>query len=157
MNIRLMPIRLALLALGMAFMIPDIVYAQTATVGMPDEPHFVEHRLALQLSDESEEKQTLVLNNASNVLKFYGLDKVAIEIVTFGPGVELLREGNPNAARISSLIGQGVRFDVCMNTLEAMERKSGKPFPLNPHSIKVTAGVVQLITLAEHGYTVIHP
>ncbi len=82
---------------------------------------------------------------------------MAIEIVTFGPGVELLREGNPNTARISSLIEEGVRFDVCMNTLEAMERKTGKPFPLNPQSIKVTAGVVQLITLAEHGYTIIHP
>jgi intracellular sulfur oxidation DsrE/DsrF family protein len=152
-----MTIRLGLLAFGIALMVPIIAHAQTAPVGMPDEPPFVEHRLALQLSDASEDKQTLVLSNASNVLKFYGLDKVAIEVVTFGPGVELLREGNPNTARIASLIEQGVHFDVCMNTLEAMERKNGKPFPLNPHSVKVEAGIAQLMTLSEHGYTVIHP
>ncbi len=131
--------------------------AQTKHAGMPDEPPFVEHRVALQLSDESEAKQTQVLNNAFNILKVYGPDQVAIEVVTFGPGVELLREGNPHAARISSLIEQGVRFDVCMNTLEAMERISGKPFPLNLQAIKVPAGITQLMTLSEKGYTVIRP
>lgn len=150
----LRPITLSLL---LAFSLTGTALAQTKPVGMQDEPPFIEHRVALQLSDEGEAKHTQVLNNVLNVLKFYGLDKVAIEVVTFGPGVELLREGNPNTARISSLIEQGVHFDICMNTLEAMERKSGKPFPLNPQAIKVPAGIAQLMTLSEKGYTVIRP
>jgi intracellular sulfur oxidation DsrE/DsrF family protein len=144
-------------AFGMALLTIGGAAAQTPAVGMPDEPAFVEHRLAIQLSDDSEGKQAQTLNAAFNVLKAYGPDKVAIEIVTFGPGVELLREGNPIEVRISSLIAQGVRFDVCMNTLETIERTTGKAFPLNPHAQKVSAGVVQLMTLAEHGYMVIRP
>jgi intracellular sulfur oxidation DsrE/DsrF family protein len=152
-----MSIRFLALLMSMLSMSFGYAMAQPKSVGMQDEAPFVEHRLAIQLSDASEEKQTQVLNNALNVLKFYGPDKVAIEVVTFGPGVELLREGNPNTSRIASLIEQGVRFDVCMNTLEAMERKSGRPFPVNPQAVKVPAGITQIMTLSEHGYTVIRP
>jgi intracellular sulfur oxidation DsrE/DsrF family protein len=128
-------------------------HAQAPQAELAGEPAFVEHRLAIQLSDASEEKQAL----ASNILKLYGPDKVAVEIVTFGPGVELLRDDNPNRSRIGSLIVQGVRFDACMNTIETLERTSGKPFPLNPQARKVAAGVGQIITLAEHGYTTVRP
>jgi len=125
--------------------------------GMPNEAAFVEHRLGLQISDSDPGKQTQVLNNAFNVLTAYGPDKVAIEVVTFGPGVDLLHDGNVNAERISSLVAQGVRFDVCMNTVETIERNTGKAYALNPHAIRVPSGVVHLITLAEHGYTIIRP
>lgn len=126
-------------------------------IGMADEAAFVEHRLALQISDNDPAKQTQILNNAFNVLKAYGPDKVAIEVVAFGPGVDLLHDGNVNAERISSLVAQGVKFDVCMNTVETIERNTGKPYALNEHAIRVPAGIVQLITLAEHGYAIIRP
>ena len=125
--------------------------------GVAGEAAFVEHRLALQLSDATPAKQALVLSVANNVLKSYGPDKVAIEIVALGPGLELLHEGNPNAVRIRSLAAQGVRFDACMNTLTTIERETGKPYVLLPEAHRVEAGVVQLMTLHEHGYTIIRP
>lgn len=128
-----------------------------AKPGVAGESAFVAHRLALQISDASPAKQALLLNNAFNVLKSYGPDKVAIEVVAFGPGLALLHEGSPNAARIRSLATQGVTFDACMNTLATIERKTGKPYPLLPQAHKVEAGVVQLMTLQEHGYTVLRP
>ncbi len=126
-------------------------------VGMPDEPAFAEHRLTLQLSDAGETKQAIVLSVAANVLKSYGPDKVAIDVVTFGPGIDLLHDGNPNAAKIRSLVAQGVRFDACMNTIETIERETGKPYALAPEARRVGSGVVQIITLAEHGYTTVRP
>lgn len=126
-------------------------------VGMPDEPAFVEHRLTLQLSDAGEAKQALVISVAANVLRLYGPDKVAIDVVAFGPGIELLHAGNPNGAKVRSLVAQGVRFDACMNTVEAIERETGKPYALIPEARRVDAGVVQIITLAEHGYTTVRP
>jgi uncharacterized protein len=122
-----------------------------------EEPAFVEHRLTLQLSDPGAEKQSQVLNVAFNVLKVYGPDKVAIDVVAFGPGIDLLREGNPNAERIHSLVAQGVRFDACMNTVATIERDTGKPYPLNPLTHRVEAGVVRILNLAEHGYTAVRP
>lgn len=131
--------------------------AQPPGIGMPGEPIFTEHRLVLQLSDADDAKQTQVLNNAVNVLEVYGPDKVAIEVVTFGPGIDLLHDGNKNADRIHSLTLQGVVFDICMNTVHTIERNTGKPYALNPLARPVRAGIVQIMTLAEHGYTVVRP
>ena len=125
--------------------------------GMPDEPAFTEHRLALQISDNTAAEQALVLSVAANVLKAYGLDKVAIEVVAFGPGLDLLNRDNPNASKIQDLVRQGVRFDACLNTIATIERETGKPFPLNPNAHGVEAGIVQIITLVEHGYTNVRP
>lgn len=118
---------------------------------------FVEHRLALQLSDADPAKQAIVLSVANNVLKVYGPDKLAIEVVAFGPGISLLRDDSPNAAKVRSLVAQGVRFDACMNTVETIERETGRPFPLSAEAHKVDAGVAQLLELAEHGFTIVRP
>ncbi|HVC62177.1 MAG TPA: hypothetical protein VND19_17665 [Acetobacteraceae bacterium] len=128
-----------------------------AAAKLPGEGPFVAHRVALQISDAAPARQTVLLNVAFNVLKAFGPDKVAIEVVAFGPGIDLVRDGNPNAARIRSLVAQGVRFDACNNTIETIERNTGKPFPLNPLAHRVVGGVPQLMFLAEHGYTVIRP
>ena len=140
-------------------MLPAIGFAQVPQrgVGMPDEPAFVEHRLTLQLSDAAEAKQAIVLSVAANMLKAYGPDKVAIDVVAFGPGIDLLHDGNPNAAKIRSLVAQGVHFDACMNTVETIERETGKTYALAPDARRVGSGVVQIITLAEHGYTTVRP
>lgn len=137
------------------------VAAQAAgTVGggpAPEVSAFAEHRLALQLSERDPHRQDLVLSVANNVLKAYGPDKVAIEVVAFGPGIDLLREESPRRAGVDSLVSQGVRFDVCMNTVETVARESGRRPSLNPHAIPVEAGVVQLMTLAEAGYILVRP
>jgi intracellular sulfur oxidation DsrE/DsrF family protein len=80
---------------------------------LPDKP-FAEHRIVLQLSDNDQGKQGLVISVAYNLLKLYDPDKVAIEVVTFGPGIDLLRPENPNRKLVESLVAQGVIFDVCL-------------------------------------------
>lgn len=124
---------------------------------MPDEPAFTEYRLSLQISDNSEAKQTLVLSVAANVLKACELGEVAIEVVAFGPGLQQLNRDNPNASKIQDLVKQGVRFDACLNTIATIERETGKPFPLNLNAHKVEAGIVPIITLVEHGCTNVGP
>jgi len=121
-----------------------------------DKP-FAEHHLALQLSDDDARKQALVISVAYNLLKFYGPDKIAIEVVTFGPGIALLRADSPNRKLVDSLVAQGVRFDVCMNTVETIERETGHRVPLNPNAQKVEAGVAQILALTEKGYTLVRP
>ena len=120
-----------------------------------DKP-FVEHRLALQLSDRDAAKQGLVLSVANNLLKYYGPDKIAIEVVAFGPGIDLLRAGSPNRARVDSLVSQGVRFDICMNTVETLERE-GQHVDINPKASRVQVGVGRILELTEKGYTLVRP
>ena len=132
------------------------VAAQTpANPPSPDKP-FAEHHLVLQLSDREPEKQALVISVANNLLKHYGPDKIAIEVVAFGAGIDLLRAGSPNRARVDSLISQGVQFDICMNTVDTLERE-GKHVNINPKAVRVQVGVARILTLTEKGYTLVRP
>jgi hypothetical protein len=38
-----------------------------------------------------------------------------------------------------------------------IERETGKPYPLNPLAHPVDAGIVRIMTLAEHGYITVRP
>lgn len=92
---------------------------------LQDKP-FAEHKVVLQLSDNDPKKQGMVISVANNLMKFYDPDKVAVEIVTFGPGIELLRPENPNRKLVESLVAQGARVDICLNTVDTLERETGK-------------------------------
>jgi len=122
-----------------------------------DDKPFADKHVVLQISDSDPFKQTLVLNVANNLLKFYGPDRVAVEIVAFGPGLRLLQADNDNTARIDGLSGQGVRFSACENTIAGFTKQLGHPPQLNPHAVTVSAGVVRIIDLVDQGYQLIKP
>jgi intracellular sulfur oxidation DsrE/DsrF family protein len=123
---------------------------------LPDKP-FAEHRIVLQLSDNDPAKQGLVISVANNLLKHYDPDKVAIEVVAFGPGIDLLRPGNSNRARVESLVAQGVRFDICLNTIDTIERESGKRPEFITVATPVQVGVGHILSLTENGFTLVRP
>ena len=130
--------------------------ARAQQAPLPDKP-FAEHRIALQLSDNDPRKQNLVISVANNLLKFYDPDKVAIEVVTFGPGIDLLRPDNANRKLVESLLAQGVRFDVCLNTVDTIERETGHRPDIIPAATPVQVGVGQILALTENGYTLVRP
>jgi uncharacterized protein len=121
------------------------------------EKPFAEHRIALQLSDNDPKKQALVISVAYNLIKLYDPDKVAIEVVAFGPGIDLLFPDNANRKLVESLVAQGVRFDVCLNTVDTIERETGKRPEIIPVATPVQVGVGQILSLTENGYTLVRP
>ena len=141
--------------LAMAALLPGVALAQRPAP-LPDKP-FAEHRIALQLSDKTPDKESFVLSVANNLLKAYDPDKIAVEVVAFGPGIDLLRTDNPNRVRVESLISQGVKFDVCVNTLDTIERETGKRPDIIPEAVPVQVGVGQILSLTENGYTLVRP
>jgi intracellular sulfur oxidation DsrE/DsrF family protein len=130
--------------------------ARAQQVPLQDKP-FAEHKIVLQLSDSDPKKQGLVISVANNLLKFYDPDKVAIEVVAFGPGIDLLRPDNANRKMIESLVAQSVRFDICLNTVDTIERDSGKRPEFIPQATPVQVGVGQILFLTENGYTLVRP
>jgi uncharacterized protein len=144
------------LALSTFAMIEPRLAAAAENNALADKP-FADHHLVLQLSDDDAKKQSLVISVAYNLLKFYGPDRIAIEVVAFGPGIALLRSDSPNVKLVDSLVAQGVKFDVCMNTVETVERETGHRVPLNPNAKPVEAGVAQILALTEKGYTLVRP
>ncbi|MHB1302343.1 MAG: DsrE family protein [Acidiphilium sp.] len=110
----------------------------------------------VQLSDGTPEKQREVLNNAYAVLKVWP-NTASIKVVAFGPGVALLYADSPLRKQVDSLIAEGVEFDVCMNTIETITRKTGHTPLLDPKATKVPYGVPRLMALAAKGYVIIRP
>jgi len=122
-----------------------------------DEKPFAEAKYILQISDMDPDKQTLVLNVASNIIKNYGQDKADVEIVAFGPGLRLLFEGNSNSDRIDSLADSGVRFFACQNTIANMSKILGEPVKLNEHHTTGTGAIVRIKELVDQGYILVKP
>jgi len=117
-----------------------------------------EKKVVLQISDNTPEKQELVLNVANNLLKHYGPDKVTVEIVAFGPGLNLLMaKDNKNADRLQSLEASNVQLSACGNTMAGIEKKTGHKPVLIKQAKVVPAGVVRIMELTGQGYTLIRP
>lgn len=117
---------------------------------------FATHKLVLQLSDASIEKQRLIVSVANSVLKDHP-NTASIVVVTFGPGVALLYANGPERVAVDSLIAQGVEFDVCMNTIDTIERKTGHAPKLNPHARPVPYGVPRIMQLVAQGHVLVRP
>ncbi len=120
------------------------------------------HRVAIQVSENDPARMNLALNNAINIVKTYQGRKqpVEVRIVTFGPGVTLVRaDTSPLATRVKSFVDgvPEVSFDVCDNTLAALHKAEGKEIPILDGVTHVEAGAVTLIDLQEQGWSYLRP
>ena len=97
------------------------------------------HRVAIQVNQDDPAVMNLALNNAENIIEYYkgkGED-VDVEIVTYGPGLHMLRaDTSPVKDRVKQ-IGQDkasfparIVFSACDNTRRKMEKREGHPIPI---------------------------
>ncbi|TAN58881.1 MAG: hypothetical protein EPN20_15825 [Magnetospirillum sp.] len=120
------------------------------------------HRVAIQVSDGDPARMNLALNNAINIVKVYQARKEAVEvrIVTYGPGVTLVRsDSSPLATRVKSFVDgvPEVGFDVCDNTLTGLRKTEGREIPIFDGVTHVEAGAVTLMELQEQGWSYLRP
>ncbi len=117
------------------------------------------HKLVIHVSSGNKKIQDIALNNAFNVLKHYGKDKVKIEIVAYGPGLKIFTKKSDQKDRIELLSQKNVHLSACGNTITNVTKKTGKkPQLLKLDNLKVVpAGVVRIMELQEQGYTYLRP
>lgn len=143
------------LSLLAVILLSSNAYAAQKEAPLPDT--FADHKVVLQISDPNPFKQTLVLNVAGNLIKYYGVSNVDLEIVAFGPGLRLMMQGNANTARIKSLMSSGVRFSGCQNTLNNFAKKLGYMPKLIEGVNVVPAGAGRILQLNAAGYQILKP
>ncbi len=120
------------------------------------------HHLILQVNTNDAAAMNLALNNATNVAQYYkdlGA-KVKIEVVTFGPGLHMLRDDtSPVKARIEemTLSTPEVSFKACGNTREKMHKAENKDIAIVPQAEVVKSGVVRVMELQEKGWSYVKP
>jgi hypothetical protein len=104
----------------------------------------------------------LALNNATNVEQHYKNlgEKVEIEVVTFGPGLHMLRDDtSPVKDRIKAITEKtpSISFKACGNTQDNMHKAEHKEIPLISQATLVKSGVVRVMELQEEGWTYVRP
>jgi intracellular sulfur oxidation DsrE/DsrF family protein len=122
------------------------------------------HRVAFQVDQDDPAVMNLVLNNVSNLMEYYHDkgEQVQIEVVAYGPGLNMLREDkSPVKERITRIkngsFPASVSFSACGNTKAGMEKREGHSVPIIPEAKIVPAGVVRLTELQEQGWSYIRP
>ena len=123
-----------------------------------EHPHaFATHHVVIQVSQGDPARWNLVLNNAQNLLEAFGDDKVQIVVVTYGPGLKMLFPNSPVAKRVAAMDQEGIEFDACHKTMEAMARKLGHMPKLEPTAMIVPGGLVRIMQLEKAGFDYIKP
>jgi intracellular sulfur oxidation DsrE/DsrF family protein len=120
------------------------------------------HHLILQVNVNDPAMMNLALNNATNVVQYYKDlgEKATIEVVTFGPGLHMLRDDtSPVKARIKTIAERNtaISFKACGNTQENMQKAENKDIALIPEATVVRSGVVRVMELQEQGWTYVRP
>jgi intracellular sulfur oxidation DsrE/DsrF family protein len=138
-----------------------LLFANTGP-GTAAEPK--QHRVAIQVDQNDADVMNLALNNATNIMEQYKSEgeTVEIEIVTYGPGLHMLRaDTSPVKDRIKQIVDasfpSGIRVSACNNTKEGMEKREGRAVSLIPEAELVPSGAVRLIELQENGWSYLRP
>ena len=120
------------------------------------------HKVAIQVNQNDKAVMDLALNNAKNIIEFYKGkgEPVAIEIVTYGPGLHMLRaDTSPVKDRIApmALENRNLKFIACANTQANQSKAEGKQVTLISEATVMPSGVVRLMELQNQGYAYIRP
>ncbi len=111
-------------------------------------------KVVFQVSDNDAAKWNLALNNARNVQADLGKDKVDIEIVAYGPGLQMLKADSTVAPRIAQALDSNIGVYACENTMRNTKTEKSDLY----HGIGfVNAGVTHIMKRQSEGWNYIRP
>jgi intracellular sulfur oxidation DsrE/DsrF family protein len=142
-----------------ALVLPIAIGALSPLVGAAQQvpkrsPAAKRQKLVLQVSDADQGKWELVLNNAKNVQSELGVANVDIEIVAYGPGIDMLKFEAPTASRVADALKTGIKVVACENTMHGQkltkdDMQTGIGF--------TPAAVTEIMRLQQAGWCYIRP
>jgi intracellular sulfur oxidation DsrE/DsrF family protein len=122
------------------------------------------HHIAIQVDQNDPQVMNLALNNVNAIIEYYRgkNEDVDIDVVTYGPGLHMLRaDTSPVQGRIKRLkdmVFPGkIQFSACNNTKQGMEKAEGHAISVVPDATIVPSGVVHLMELQEQGWSYVRP
>jgi len=111
-------------------------------------------KIVVQVSESDPAKWNLVLNNAANLQKDVGKDNIEVEIVAFGPGINMLKADSEVGNRVQEAAEAGVAVMACQNTMR--KQKLNKEDMLTTVGY-VPSGVVEIMRKQQQGYAYLRP
>ena len=119
-------------------------------------------KVAIHVDEDNPATMNMALNNAANIIRHYAAlgQTATVEIVTYGPGLTMLREDlSPVASRISDMAmsHETLTFSACLNTVQSIQQRTNADVPLLPEATTVPSGAVRLMELQYDGYAYLRP
>ncbi len=111
-------------------------------------------KLVIQVSDKDPSKWNLALNNARNVQAAIGADKVDIEIVAYGPGIDMLKLDSEAGERVGQALGSGIKIVACQNTMKGTGLTEADMLPKIGY---VPSGVIEIMKKQKEDYSYLRP
>jgi len=110
--------------------------------------------VVIQVSEADPAKWEMALINARNVRRAYGDQPMEVEIVAYGPGLNMLRNDSPVSAGLEDAQRDGVKLLACGNT---MRMTNTAREDLNWLVDVVPAGIVEIMQKQNEGYAYVRP
>ena len=131
----------------------------TATMAFAD---VKTHKIAFHVDESDPKVINMALNNVQNVSNYYAGkgEKVIIELVAYGPGLNMFVKGKSlveDRVSVMSMSIDALTFSACGNTHRKMSEKAGKDVALIDGVGVAPSGVVRLVELQEQGYAYVRP
>lgn len=117
-------------------------------------PSVRSYQVVFQISESDPATWNLLLNNVRNTQIGLSGYPLTLEIVAFGPGIDMMRLDSKVADRVQDAIKSGVQIKVCENTMKS--KHLGHEVML-PNLGYVPSGVVEILLRQREGYAYIHP
>lgn len=134
--------------LGLA---PAVAYPQSKPAAAQKARH---QKLVLQVSDGDPAKWNLALNNAENVQQALGRQNVTVEIVAYGPGLDMLKAESKVADRLNGAMDSRVALIAC----EATMKKANVAKDDLAGGVKVVpGGVIHIMRRQREGWSYVRP
>jgi len=111
-------------------------------------------RVVFQVSDNDPAKWNLALNNARNVQQDLGKGNVEIEIVAYGPGLNMLKAESKVADRLAGALDASVSLVACENTMTNTKVRKDDMYGGISY---VQAGVTHIMKRQREGWAYIRP
>lgn len=109
----------------------------------------------IQVSENNPAIWNLALNNAKNVIQAKGgKDNVDVEIVAYGPGINMLKFDSEVAPRLKEANSSGVAIRACGNTMKGQHLTEKD---LDGNVEVVPAGVIEIMDKQKLGWAYIRP
>jgi hypothetical protein len=121
-----------------------LAFAQTSTP--------TKNRALFQVTDNDPARWNMILNNMQNLRDGVGGEPVEIELVAYGPGINMLKADSSVKQRIAEALKAGVTVNACQNT---MTNAKLVPADMLPNISYVPAGVVEVMRKQQQGWAYI--
>ena len=80
-------------------------------------PAVKKYRIVFHVTEDNPQKWNIVLNNVDNVQKDLGRENTVIEIVTHGPGINMLKSESKVTPRLAAALDHNIALLACENTM----------------------------------------